>query len=102
MPLHATYIKAENRLDLTFSGNLDVTLSQDIWDICRQVPPDLVTCIVDLSEIDRLFDSGVALLQMLYRRLQDVGTIVVFLSDCPEVHERISLITRRRSYPVEA
>ena len=102
MPLHASYIDVEDRLDLSFSGNLDVTLSEAVWDICKQVPTNLVTCVVDLSEVERLFDSGLALLQMLFRRLNDLGVIVVFLSDCPEIRERISVVTQRGRCPIEA
>jgi len=102
MAVHTSYIKEEDRLDLSFDGNLDVSVSQDICDVCKHVSPNLKSCIIDLSDVERLFDSGVALLQMLYRRLNALGTIVVILSDCPEFREQISVITRRRTYSVEA
>ena len=97
MPVHTSYIAAEDRLDLVFDGNLDVSVSQEIWDICRHASSDLRTCIIDLSGAERLFDSGVALLQMLYRRLNDLGTIVVILSDRADFREQITVITRRAS-----
>ncbi len=102
MPLHATYIKEEDRLDLSFGGNLDVTLSQDICDICSHAPSNLATCIIDLSDVERLFDSGVALLQMLYHRLHGLGAIVVILSDRPEFRKQIPVITRKTAYSVAA
>ena len=102
MPVHASYIEEEDRLDLSFDGNLDVSVSQDICDVCRQASPNLKSCIIDLSDVERLFDSGVALLQMLYRRLNALGTIVVILSDSPEFRAKIPIITHRRPYAVEA
>lgn len=94
MPVQVSYISAENRLDLSFRGNFDVTLSQNVCDICKQVPASLRSCIIDLSDIERLFDSGVALLQMLYRRLVALGTTVVILSDLPEIRQRFPNSTR--------
>jgi hypothetical protein len=32
MPMQVSYIRNEDRLDLSFSGNLDISLSQDICD----------------------------------------------------------------------
>ncbi len=94
MPASVSYIAEEKRLDLSFDGNLDVSVSQVICDICRQVPCGLRYCIVDLSGVRRLFDSGMALLQMLHRRLTQVGTTVVILSDSPEIRERIPIIAQ--------
>jgi hypothetical protein len=99
MPMHASYIRNEDRLDVVFTGNVDISLSQDICDLCRQLRPDLRVCIIDLSDSERLFDSGVALLQLLNYFLVEMGTTVVILSDRPEIHDRISDITRRPLYP---
>jgi ABC-type transporter Mla MlaB component len=89
MPLQTAYIAEERRLDLIVDGNLDLTLTQDICNLCRRASSELVTCIVDLSGVDRVFDSGVALLHMLYRRLEKLGTVVVILSDHPRVCKHI-------------
>lgn len=99
MPVNVSYIPSEDRLDLSFRGNFDVSVSQSICDICKQIPSGLRSCIIDLSEIERLFDSGVALLQMLYRRLAGLGTTVVILSDRPEIHNRFPSIARVPAYP---
>jgi ABC-type transporter Mla MlaB component len=85
MPLHASYIGKEGRLELRIDGNLDISVTQGICDVCRRASPRLTTCIVDLSGVDRVFDSGIALLQMLHRRLSALGTIVVFLTDDPRI-----------------
>jgi ABC-type transporter Mla MlaB component len=95
MPLHVSYIAQENRLDLSFHGNLDLSVSQDVCDMCQQVPADLRCCIIDLTDIRRLFDSGIALLQRLHRRLGEIGAIVVILSDHPEVRQWFPTITRK-------
>mgnify|MGYP003573919054 FL=1 len=102
MAIHASYIEEESRLDLTFDGNLDVSVAQDICDICKKVSPNLKSCIIDLSDAERLFDSGVALLQMLYRRLTDLGTTVVILADRPEFLDRIPMVTRKGVHRVAA
>jgi ABC-type transporter Mla MlaB component len=99
MPMIATYIAEEQRLDLTFEGNLDVSVSQDVCDTCRAVSSDLRSCIIDLSGVERLFDSGIALLRMLYRRLSHVGVTVVILSDLPELQEYLPLISGDVSRP---
>ena len=92
MSVHASYIEEEERLDLTFEGNLDVTVSRDVCDICQRAASGLQSCIVDLSNVERMFDSGVALLQMLHQHLEALGTTVVILSDRPEIREKVSLI----------
>jgi len=93
MPMHANFISDESRLDLSFSGNLDVSVSQDICAIYNSVPVHLRACIIDLYNIDRLFDSGVALLEMLHRRLVEKDVIVVILSDDSEILERMPDVT---------
>lgn len=99
MPVNVSYIPAEDRLDLSFRGNLDVSVSQPVCDICKQIPSGLRSCIIDLSDIERLFDSGVALLQMLYRRLAGLGTTVVILSDRPEIRDWFPAVVRTPAYP---
>ena len=95
MPLNASFIAEEDRLDLCFDGNLDLSISTDVCRICNKVAPGLKSCILDLSDVERVFDSGVALLQMLYRRLCALGTTVVILSDRPEVRACVSTIVSR-------
>jgi hypothetical protein len=42
--------------------------------------------------VERVFDSGVALLQMLCRGIRRVGATVVILGDHPEIKRCISLV----------
>jgi anti-anti-sigma regulatory factor len=87
MSLNVSYIPKDRRLDLSFHGDLDLTLSQDVCEVLSTMPADLEWCFIDLSAINRLFDSGVALLQALYRRLKQIGASVVILSDHPQMHK---------------
>ena len=99
MSVHAFYIEEEERLDLSFEGNLDFTVSRDVCDICRQAAGGLKSCIVDLSNVERMFDSGAAMLQMLYRRMRSLGTTVVFLSDRADIRDWIPIITCQPGRP---
>ena len=69
MSLETSFIHAEDRLDLTLHGRLDLTLALEIADLLRALPAGLRTCILDLTLVDRVFDSGLALLWMLDARL---------------------------------
>lgn len=93
MSMHASYVAEEDRLNLSFEGNLDVTVSRDVCNICQRVAAGLKSCIVDLSNVERIFDSGVAMLQMLYRRMSATGTSVVFVSDRPDILKWMPIIT---------
>jgi ABC-type transporter Mla MlaB component len=92
MSVEISFIPEERRLDLYFEGNLDVSVWQDVWDTCRRASPNLRSCIVDLTGVDRVFDSGIALLGMLCRRLRQAGATVIFLSDDSEIKRRVSLV----------
>jgi ABC-type transporter Mla MlaB component len=92
MSVRINFIADEKRLDLSFEGNLDVSVWQDVCDTCRQASPELRACIVDLTGVERVFDSGIALLGMLNRRLRKLGATVIFLSDDRNVKERVSAV----------
>ncbi len=93
MPARTSYIEEEQRLDLSFDGNLDVSVSGEVCDACKRVSANLKSCIIDLTAVERMFDSGTALMQMLYRRLREYGTTVVILSDRPEIRDRLAGVT---------
>lgn len=99
MPVRVSYIEPEERLDLSFQGTLDLTASQDVCDVCKRLPAALKSCIIDLTGVERLFDSGVALLKTLHRRLMDAGAIVVILSDHPVIHQWFPVTARRPLQP---
>ena len=89
MPLITTFIASEYRLDLSFHGNLDLTITEQVCQIAASIPATLQTCIMDLTRLERVFDSGIALLWMLNERLKLIGATVVVLSDHPEILRRI-------------
>ncbi len=62
------------------------------WTDVYAVGASLRTCIMDRTGLDRVFDSGLALLWMLNERLKRIGAIVVVLSDHPDIQRRIPLI----------
>lgn len=94
MPLQLSYINQENRLDIRFEGNLDLTVSHAVCDICKSVPTDLSCCIIDLTDVQAVFDSGVALLHRLYRRFVELGTTVVILTEDPRIRKSFPSVTR--------
>jgi len=81
MPIYESYIGDEQRLDLTFEGKLDVSVCRDLFRIRKALSADVKFCIMDLSGVERIFDSGAALLRALCRQLQELGTTVVILGD---------------------
>ena len=95
MPMQASFVAKKLRLDLSFSGNLDVSISQDICAICDSVPNGLIACNIDLGNIEHVFDSGLALLQLLHRKLVENEIIVVLHRGSPEIRERIKATALR-------
>jgi ABC-type transporter Mla MlaB component len=92
MAIRVAFIPEEDRLDLSFDGNLDLTNAEALCGLSSNIPPSLKTCILDLTRVERVFDSGVALLQMLCRGIRRVGATVVVLGDHPEIKRCISLV----------
>jgi len=90
MSVYASYVEEEDRLDLSFHGNLDFGVSHSIFDIVRSVSSSLQSCIIDLSEVRHVFDSGMALLRTLCCRLRDLEVTIVILGNRSNVAERIA------------
>lgn len=87
-----SYIDVGNRLYLSFHGNLDQSLSQDIGDICDRLPSRLGSCTIDLVDIEEVFDSGVVQLLKLSQRLGDTGATIEILSDRPDIRRWVTLV----------
>ncbi|MBK1723193.1 hypothetical protein [Thiocystis violacea] len=92
MPMITSFIASEDRLDLSFHGNLDLTITEEVCQLFTAIPSTLRTCIMDLTGLDRVFDSGMALLWLLNERLKRIGATVVILSDHPEILKRVPRI----------
>ncbi len=92
MPMQASYIEQIGRLDVVFEGNLDVSVWLAVCDLCKTMPMGLTSCILDLRRVEQVFDSGLALLQMLYRWLDEGGVAVSVLCDHPRIRSQISVV----------
>ena len=92
MSITTKVIPDEDRLDITFEGNLDVAACQSVCDACRHPPPKVQACIVDLTRVGRVFDSGIEVLGLLFRRMRGLGATVVFLCDDAVVRKRVTTI----------
>lgn len=77
MSLSVSYAPQRAVLNLRFDGNLDVSAAMPVCDLCKRVPKDMERCVLDLSRVERVFDSGFALLQMLHRRLARGGAKIL-------------------------
>ena len=89
MPVHIVFIEDQDRLDLTFDGNLDFSIARDVFAIRGSLPVNLKRCVMDLSGVDRVFDSGVALLQVLFKRFDELGVEIDVSAGRPEITKRI-------------
>jgi anti-anti-sigma regulatory factor len=89
MPVSVSFGPKDERLDLYFNGNLDITVSHELCRIGAHIPASLRTCVMDLTGVQRVFDSGIALLRMLSAKLHRVGASVVVVSDHPDVRRLI-------------
>ncbi len=81
MSVSVSYAPKKAALNLRFDGNLDISAAMPVCDLCRRVPRGLERCVLDLSRVERVFDSGVALLQMLCQRLARLGAEVSVIGD---------------------
>ena len=89
MPLNASLIDGQDSLILAFDGNLDFSVARDVFAAIRWAPGELKTCIIDLSDVDRVFDSGVALLQLLCFRLRELNVRFAIKTGRPNVQEQV-------------
>lgn len=99
MPMNASLVPEDGLLVLLFEGNLDLTVTNEVLGIVPQFCNGLKTCIMDLTEVDRIFDSGIALLRMLSGELHRAGATVVVLTDHSDERRRLSWIQGDATYP---
>ncbi len=78
--LHAT---AERRLEIVIAGDLDLRLTAGILEAAQLVEPGLNVCMIDLAGVQRVFDSGAALLRLLLAKLEDCDVPVVVQGEVP-------------------
>ena len=74
MGIQVAYYQEEDRLDLIVEDNLDLTLTRQILEACQFIDERLLTCVIDCSGVVRIFDSGLALLMLLLKKLRRFHT----------------------------
>lgn len=92
MPLQRSFHPREDRLDLSFSGNLDISLAAEVWTTIEQIDEQVRVCILDLTDVTRLFDSGLALLGVLNQALGRVKAQVVVLTSDAETQSSLAQV----------
>jgi ABC-type transporter Mla MlaB component len=73
MAIRPVFESQRETVTLYFDGDLDLTLSRDIFAVCNLPWSGMSHCILDMRQVHRVFDSGVALTLMLARRLARQG-----------------------------
>ncbi len=76
MPLHVSLREDQGRLNLTFDGNLDFSITPEVFAVRQNLSAELASCVMDLTDVERVFDSGVALVQILCNRCSELGVRV--------------------------
>lgn len=92
MSVSVSFVPKEYRLDLSFDGNLDLTISHEVCALGGHMPASLRTCVFDVTRVQRVFDSGIALLNKLSGEVRRAGAEVVVVGDHPDLRCRMPLI----------
>lgn len=88
MSIQVTYYQEEDRLDLIVDENLDLTLSRQILDACQFIDERLLTCVIDCSRVVRIFDSGLALMLLLLKKLKRFRVRLVLIGEIPGLNPK--------------
>jgi anti-anti-sigma regulatory factor len=77
---------------LRFDSRLDFSLTREICSVSERLVPGVKLCILDLREVERVFDSGVALISMLCKRLRQLDAEIAFRGMHPDIQRHMSYI----------
>ena len=77
---------------LRFDKSLDFSITREVCSVCEKVAPSVKLCILDLRDVERVFDSGVALMSMLCKRLRQLGAEISFRGMHPDLQRHMSYI----------
>ena len=89
MSIQVSYYQEEDRLDLIVEENLDLTLTRQILDACQLIDERLMTCVIDCSGVVRIFDSGLALLMLLLKKLKHFRVRLVLIGEIPGLNPKV-------------
>jgi anti-anti-sigma regulatory factor len=83
MGIEIVHHAGAGRLKLTLAGNLDLTLTQGILRACGLIDRGVTVCVIDVSAIERVFDSGIGLLMLLASRLEAHRVRTITIGEIP-------------------
>ena len=81
MGMSIAYHSDEGRLDIIIAENLDLTQTRQILLAQTYIDDQLQTCVIDCTRVERVFDSGKALMMMLFERLTQFRVRLVMIGD---------------------
>lgn len=93
MPVSVSVHPPGDRLHLVFTGNLDISASIPVCELCRRIRPGVLLCVLDVRRVERVFDSGIALLRMLCEHVRCLGGRVMLRGDHPEIARHLADIS---------
>jgi anti-anti-sigma factor len=97
MSVNMSFTPESEFLELYFEGKLDVTMTREVFEIIPiiyKLEDAVQTCVLDLTQVDQVCDSGMALLYTLNGALRRAGATVVVLGEHPDVRKNLSLTER--------
>jgi ABC-type transporter Mla MlaB component len=81
MGLNIAFHSEEARLDITIEDNLDLTQTRQILQAQGYIDDQLMTCVIDCTQVGRVFDSGKALMLMLFERLSQFRVKLIIIGE---------------------
>jgi anti-anti-sigma regulatory factor len=88
MSIQVAYYQEEDRLDLIVEENLDLTLTRQILEACQFIDERLLTCVIDCSGVVRIFDSGLALMMLVVKKLKRFRVRLVLIGEIPGLNAK--------------
>jgi ABC-type transporter Mla MlaB component len=85
MAMSVAYYAEEGRLDITIADNLDLTQTREILKAQGFIDDQLQTCVIDCTRVGRVFDSGKALILMLFDQLARFRVKLVMIGELSDI-----------------
>jgi ABC-type transporter Mla MlaB component len=76
----------KNKLELVIRGNLDLRSAFWLHGANTYINERLQTCVIDTTQVSRVFDSGIALIMVILKRIQKFQVQLIFVGDIPDLH----------------